>query len=788
MTGSRGWRGPAAWAGALAAAARHPRTTVRRAVRRARLRVSRPERLLWQHERAAPRRGGPLVAAVASRRTAAALGAAFDVVVLLPHDAAALVAAVAPDVVVVESAAAMPGEAWATLGTPAGAALGEVLHAALARGRRRAAPTVLWWTTPRGLTPDLAAVARWSEVVGSDASGAGGARDGVPGALGVVLGALAPAAGGTAGGGPALPSLAAGEPDPRSGSAGALVAEALRAGAEVAQEPDREARIDGWRGGAPRRETGRAMRVLLWGADGANHRSRLASAAEALGQAGVGPVVGPVVRGDGAGPGAVERAANARAKDGAEEVPGGDAGTRAEGPEAGPEAAAGFDAVFAAGGDPAATLALGAQCRGRLVTWGSDLLAMLDRGDRSAVDALAAASGAVLCEDEDVRSRVEHRLAVGGRTVHWTARPGAGRAERLLWMLCPAPPPALRGRRLRVLFAGADLGFIEAVAGGLARLEACEVRTARWRGIGSRVSPASVAGNAWADVVVCEWAGANAVWHARNKRPGQRLIVHLHRYEVDTPWPAAVDWAAVDQLVAVSPAWRRSLCERLDGVRPARVVAVPNPVDALAFDRTKTAGARFHLGLVGAVPKLKRLDLALDVLAEVRRRDERFCLFVKGEMPWNRPAWNRAEERAWYRHVLPRVRRDPWLRGAVAFEPYAGDVANWLRKIGTVLSTSDVESFHLAVAEGMMSRAAGVVLPWPGADAVYGEPWVVPDVGRGVERILAQADPEVWERRRQAARARVAPYELERVVEAWVRLLVEDRDPAAWAAPDGAPR
>ena len=760
--------------------------------------MSRPERLLWELERAAPRRGGPLVAAVASRRTAAALGAAFDVVVLLPHDAAALVAAVAPDVVVVESAAAMPGEAWATLGTPAGAALGEALRAALARGRRRAAPTVLWWTTPRGLTPDLAAVARWSEVVGSDASGAGGARGGVPGALGVVLGALAPAAGGTAGGGRALPPLAAGEPDPRSGGAGAAVVEALRAGAEVAREPDREARDDGGRGGAPRDGTDRAMRVLLWGGDGADHRSRLVAAAEALGQAGVGPVVGPVVCGDGAGPGAVERAANARAKDGAEDGPDGEAGTRAEGPaEAGPEgaggfdtvfAAAGFDAVFAAGGDPAATLALGARCRGRLVTWGSDLLAMLERGDRPAADALAVASGAVLCADEDLRSRVEHRLAAGGRTVHWPARPGAARAERLLRMLCPAPPPALRGRRLRVLFAGPDLTFIEAVAGRLARLEACEVRTARWRGIGSRVSPASVAGNAWADVVVCEWAGANAVWHARNKRPGQRLIVHLHRYEVDTPWPAAVDWAAVDQLVAVSPAWRRSLCERLDGVRPARVVAVPNPVDALAFDRAKTAGARFHLGLVGAVPKRKRLDLALDVLAGVRRRDERFCLFVKGEMPWNRPAWNRAEERAWYRHVLPRVRRDPWLRGAVAFEPWAPDVANWLRKIGTVLSTSDVESFHLAVAEGMMSRAAGVVLPWPGADAVYGEPWVVPDVGRGVERILAQADPEVWERRRQAARARVAPYELERVVEAWARLLVEDRDPAAWAAPDGAPR
>ena len=124
----------------------------------------------------------------------------------------------------------------------------------------------------------------------------------------------------------------------------------------------------------------------------------------------------------------------------------------------------------------------------------------------------------------------------------------------------------------------------------------------------------------------------------------------------------------------------------------------------------------------------------------------------------------------------------------MAFEPFGGDVANWLRKIGTVLSTSDLESFHLAVAEGMMSRACAVVLPWSGADEVYGEPWVVPDLARGAERILAQADPEVWERRRQAARARVAPYELDGVVEVWARLLVEDRDPGAWTASNGAPR
>ena len=126
----------------------------------------------------------------------------------------------------------------------------------------------------------------------------------------------------------------------------------------------------------------------------------------------------------------------------------------------------------------------------------------------------------------------------------------------------------------------------------------------------------------------------------------------------------------------------------------------------------------------------------------------------------------------------------PVTGGAVVLEPFGGDVASRLRKIGMALSTSDPESFHLAVAEGTMSCATDVVLPWHGADAVYGEPWVVPGIARGAERIFAQADPGVWERRRQAAR--VAPCEVDRVLGVWASLPVADRDPGAWAAPNGS--
>ena len=144
---------------------------------------------------------------------------------------------------------------------------------------------------------------------------------------------------------------------------------------------------------------------------------------------------------------------------------------------------------------------------------------------------------------------------------------------------------------------------------------------------------------------------------------------------------------------------------------------MPNHADAWTFDRPKVPGARFNLGLLCAVPKRKRLDVALDVLEQVRARDERFCLFVKGHCPWERQAWLQAGERSFYEGVFRRVRTAPLLQGAVVFDPFGGDVPNWLRKIGILLATSDAESFHVASLEAMTSGAASVIVGWPGGRA-----------------------------------------------------------------------
>lgn len=359
----------------------------------------------------------------------------------------------------------------------------------------------------------------------------------------------------------------------------------------------------------------------------------------------------------------------------------------------------------------------------------------------------------------------------------FTAGRAAHRMRACLDRAFPAPPGTLarRGRPLRVGIAGHDLKFFTGLLDHLRTLPGVEVRVDRWEALARHDPAVSRDLVTWADVVFCEWCGPAAVWYSRNKRPGQRLIVRLHRFELYGPWPEQIEVAAVDRVVCVSPYYAALARERTSW--PAdKVTVLPNWVDTEQYDRPKLPGARFNLGMIGAAPARKRPDLALDVLEELRRRDLRFQLLIKTKMTWDYWwMWRRPEERLHIDGVLRRVQCSPLLRGAVTFDRYGPDVAAWLRRIGFVLSTSDDESFHLAPAEGMASGAVPVVRRWPGAETIYDPHWIRDDPAAmaGLIRDLVAGDR--WDEERARARDEVrACYALTRVAESFTELVTSD--------------
>lgn len=295
-----------------------------------------------------------------------------------------------------------------------------------------------------------------------------------------------------------------------------------------------------------------------------------------------------------------------------------------------------------------------------------------------------------------------------------------------------------------VLVAGHDLKFAQGIIKEL-QAQGHRVLIDQWKGHSEHDEERSRALLAQADTIFCEWTLGNAVWYSNNKLPGQRLVTRLHLQEISTGYLAKLKKSAVDKYIFVGQ-HIYNIAVRDFGIDDNKCIVVPNYVPADALRKSKDISARWHLGIVGTVPQRKRLDLALDVLSLLRQEDKRYKLFVKGkkaeDYPWMR---DRPEEFAYYEEQEKRVSDDPLLTGAVVFDKHGADMSEWYQKIGTVLSVSDFESFHLTIADGAASGAVPASLAWDGADQIYPVDWLHASVNELAKSIIENtATEQIW--------------------------------------------
>jgi glycosyltransferase involved in cell wall biosynthesis len=252
----------------------------------------------------------------------------------------------------------------------------------------------------------------------------------------------------------------------------------------------------------------------------------------------------------------------------------------------------------------------------------------------------------------------------------------------------------------------------------------------------------------WADVVFCEWAMGNAVWYSRHKRPGQKLIVRLHSQEIEAKlkylWDT--DWRKVDCLILICHHTYDKMLQAFPELE-GRCRIIYNPIDVQdALNVKKYPDSDFNLGFVGVVPRRKRLDLAFDLLTRLKEVDSRYRLSIKGrkpeEFPW---MFNRPDEMKWYDDLFQRMDTS-FCRNSVVFEPFGKDMASWYDKIGFIVSTSDFEGSHQAVAEGMAAGAIPIIRNWEGADRIYPAKYVFSSLEEAVEKVLHwKSSPEIYQ-------------------------------------------
>ncbi len=321
--------------------------------------------------------------------------------------------------------------------------------------------------------------------------------------------------------------------------------------------------------------------------------------------------------------------------------------------------------------------------------------------------------------------------------------------ERILPMLLEDTVPGDAGARRRLLVAGHDFKFASALVDRFRRDPRYSVNEDRYSGHAIRDTEQSEALLVRSDIVFCEWCLGNAEWYSHNKAHDQALVVRLHSQELRTSYLDRVDWDSVDAAVFICDHHRDAFLERFPFMR-RRARLIYNSVDRAALARPKTPEARFTLGLLGMVPRLKSPHVAVELLARLRRIDSRYRLSIKGRRPeeyeW---VWRRPGERSYYEEIYELLSSREFRR-AVSFDDFGDDVADWLTGIGMILSTSEREGSHQAVAEGMASGSVPIIRDWPGADRLYPAKYVFHDLDAAVEGALALRDPRVRRRESQA--------------------------------------
>ncbi len=296
-----------------------------------------------------------------------------------------------------------------------------------------------------------------------------------------------------------------------------------------------------------------------------------------------------------------------------------------------------------------------------------------------------------------------------------------------------------RERPKTVLIAGHDLKFIDSIAREMMN-RGFNILQDKWLDHTAHDEEKSRGLLSAADVVICEWALGNSVWYSNNVRDDQSLFIRFHRQEIETDFPSDINWDSVDNIIFIAPLIQREAVDKFS-IPKGKDMLLPNSVDTLSFVREKSDQSMRTLGLMGMVPQMKRFDRALDILHQLNKQDLNFQLRIKGKQPtdylWMK---DRPEEMEWYETQMKRLEEDPHLIGKVHFDGWGNDVPEWFSKVGFILSVSDFEGSHQAVAEGAATGAFPIIIEWPGASEVYPQDWCVDTINDAVDMIIKEID------------------------------------------------
>ena len=306
--------------------------------------------------------------------------------------------------------------------------------------------------------------------------------------------------------------------------------------------------------------------------------------------------------------------------------------------------------------------------------------------------------------------------------------------------------PTAKIQAPKLLFAGHDWKFIDAYISKL-KTDGHYVERDEWEWGEAKDLSRSESLYQASDIIFCEWGLANAVWYAERNLEKKPLYIRLHAQEVRQKarkFGSKIKIENVTKAIFVSETVRQSALKLWDWPIEKTMV-IPNFVMDDEYQitsnekRVNASKQKIVLGILGIVPSLKRFDRAISLVEQLTTQGYEVELRVKGHRPETLDymhAPGRKDELEYYYEQYNRIESDPLIKERVRFDPFGHDVAQWYQGIDCILSCSDSESFHYALADGVLSGCLPIVWPWEGSEKIYPAEWLVSDYDDAIEKIV----------------------------------------------------
>jgi FkbM family methyltransferase len=217
----------------------------------------------------------------------------------------------------------------------------------------------------------------------------------------------------------------------------------------------------------------------------------------------------------------------------------------------------------------------------------------------------------------------------------------------------------------------------------------------------------------WADIVWFDWCDQLAIYGSKlDIAKEKKIIMRVHSYEAFTNNIFQVKWQNIDKTIFVAEHIKEYVLDQVKDLQEDKVVIIPNGVNINKFT-FKERQTGFNIAYVGLINFKKGPMLLLHSFKALYEQDNRYKLYIAGKF-----------EEPRYVLYFNQMIKEMELENNVIYQGWQKDINTWLEDKNYIISTSVLESQHLAIMEAMTKGIKPLIHNFVGAKSIYPKKYI----------------------------------------------------------------